>query len=110
MSTSSTTPKVPVNPAKGNQQGQTTFAAKIDRWRGLGNNLAPQMDKMPQFKDQIARFQSVLSRVETLRDRMKVISGDATEVIQERDALFAEGDELFTRLSHALKAVHGPLS
>src|SRR5690349_15827822 len=100
-STSSTDPKVPVNPAKGNKQGQTTFAAKIDRWTGLGNNLAPQMDQLPQFKDQFARFQSVLSQVVALRDRMKIISGDFTEVITQRDALFAEGDDLFTRLSHA---------
>jgi hypothetical protein len=109
MSTS-TVAKVPLNPAKGNQQGQTTFAAKIDRWQGLGNNLAPQIDQLPQFKEQFAQFQSVLSLVVTLRDRMKIIQGDFTEAITQRDALFAEGDELFTRLSHALKAVHGPLS
>jgi hypothetical protein len=102
--------KVPINPAKGNLQGQTTLAAKIDRWRGLNNNLAPQMDQLPQFKEAFAQFQSLLSQAQALRDRMKIIQGDANEAIQQRDAIFAAGDELFSRLSHALKAVHGPQS
>jgi len=109
MSTS-TVAKTPVHPAKGNQQGQTTFAAKIDRWRGLNNNLAPQMDQLPQFKEAFAQFQAVLTQAQALRDRMKVIQGDANEAIQQRAAVFAAGDELFSRLSHALKAVHGPQS
>jgi len=102
--------KTPVHPAKGSLQGQTTFAAKIDRWRGLNNNLAPQIDQLPQFKDAFAQFQALLSQAQTLRDRMKIIQGDANEAIQQRSAIFAAGDELFTRLSHALKAVHGPQS
>jgi|SRR4051812_265586 hypothetical protein len=106
----STTPKVPANPAKGNLQGQTTLAAKIDRWRGLNNNLEPQIDQLPQFKEQFVQFQSVLSQAQALRDHMKIIKGDGDEAVQQRNALFVQGDELFTRLSHALKAVHGPQS
>jgi hypothetical protein len=102
--------KVPVNPAKGSQQGQTTLAAKIDRWRGLNNNLAPQIDQLPLFKDAFAEFQALLSQAQALRDRMKIIQGDAAEALQQRTAIFAAGDELFSRLSHALKAVHGPQS
>jgi len=110
MSTDSTTPKVPANPARGNQRGQTTFAAKIDRWRALNNNLAPQIDLLPQFKEAFAQFQSFLSQAQALRDRLKIVQGDAAEIFQQRDVVFAAGDELFTRLSHALKAVHGPES
>ncbi len=110
MSTATTDPTVPANPAKGNLQGQTTLAAKIDRWTGLSNNLASQIDQMPQFKDQFTQFQSVLAQAQTVRDRLKVIKGDGDEAIKQRDALLAEGDDLFNRLSHALKAVHGPQS
>jgi hypothetical protein len=106
----STVGKIAVNPAKGNLQGQTTVAAKVDRWQGLNNNFAPQVDQMPQFKDQFARFQTVLARAQALRDRLKVIQGDFNLAMQERNELFGEGDELFTRLRLALKAVHGPKS
>jgi len=102
--------KVAVNPAKGNLQGQTTLAAKTDRWRGLNNNLAPQMDQLPQFKDQFAQFQDVLARAQALRDRLMVLKGEADEAVKQRDALFVEGDALFTRLGHALRAIHGPES
>jgi hypothetical protein len=105
-----TVPKIPVHPAKGNLQGQTTFAAKIDRWRGLNNNLELQIDQLPQFKEQFAQFQALLSQAQALRDRMKIIKGDSDEAIQQRDVVFAAGDDLFVRLSHALKAVHGPES
>ena len=111
MSTQANTPTpTPANPAKGNLQGQTTLAAKIDRWTGLNNNIAPLIDQMPQFKDQIAQFKSVLAQTQALRDRLKIIKGDGEDAIQQRDALFTEGDDLFTRLSHALRAVHGPES
>jgi hypothetical protein len=103
-------PNVPANPAKGNLQGQTTLAAKIDRWTGLSNNLAPQIDQMPQFKDQFTQFQGVLVQAQAVRDQLKIIKGDGDEAIKQRDALLAEGDDLFTRLSYALKAVHGPQS
>ena len=105
-----TVPNVPANPAKGNLQGQTTLAAKIDRWMALSNNLGPQIDQLPQFRDQITQFQGLLVRAQAVRDRLKVIKGDGDEAVKQRDALFAEGDELFIRLSHALKAVHGPRS
>ena len=107
---SSKTPRVAANPAKGNLQGQTTLAAKTDRWRGLNNNLAPRMDQLPQFKGQFAQFQNVLTRAQALRDRLMALKGEADEAVKERNALFVEGDELFNRLSHALKAVHGPES
>ena len=103
-------PTAPANPAKGNLQGQTTLAAKIDRWVALSNNLGQQIDQLPQFKDQFTQFQGVLVQAQAVRDRLKVIKGDGDEAIKQRDALLAEGDDLFTRLSHALKAVHGPQS
>jgi hypothetical protein len=103
-------PNVPANPAKGNLQGQTTLAAKIDRWTGLSNNLAPQIDQLPQLKDQFTQFQSVLAQAQAVRDRLKVIKGDGDEAIKQRNALLTEGDDLFIRLSHGLKAVHGPES
>jgi hypothetical protein len=108
MSTEAKSPNVPVNPAKGNLQGQTTLAAKIDRWGALNNNLATRLDLLPQFRDQITQFQGVLAQLQTLRDRLKVLKGDSDEAIRQRDVLFGEGEELFTRLSLALRAVHGP--
>jgi hypothetical protein len=70
-------------------------------WQSLG---------LRQFKDQFARFQTILARAQALRDRLKVIQGDFDLVMQERNELFGEGDELFTRLRLALKATHGPES
>ena len=102
--------KVAINPAKGNLQGQTTLAAKTDRWRSLNNNLAPHMDQLPLFKEQFAQFQDMLARAQALRDRLMVIKADADEAVKQRNALFVEGDDLFTRLGHALRAVHGPES
>ena len=52
----------------------------------------------------------MLVQAQAVRDRLKVIKGDGDEAIKQRDALLAEGDDLFIRLSHALKAVHGPQS
>jgi hypothetical protein len=104
------TPNVPANPAKGNLQGQTTLAAKIDRWTGLNNNLVPLLDQMPQFKDEITRFQSVLAQTQALRDRLNILKGQSQDAVKQRDAFFAEGDDLFTRLGLALRAVHGPQS
>jgi hypothetical protein len=108
MSTEVTVPNVPANPAKGNLQGQTTLAAKISRWTGLNNNLVPLLDQMPQFKGEITQFQSVLSETQALRDRINVLKSQGEEAFKQRDALFVEGDDLFTRLSLALRAVHGP--
>src|SRR5689334_12753793 len=101
---------MPAHPAKGNLQGQTTLAAKIDRWTGLNDNLTPLAEQMPQFRDQIFRFQSLLSQVLALRARQKILKGDYEDTFKQRDALFFEGDDLFSRLSHALRAVHGPTS
>ena len=47
----STQTKQPANPAKGNLQGQTTLAAKIDRWQKMNDNVAPQLDAFPQLKE-----------------------------------------------------------
>ncbi|HEV7514949.1 MAG TPA: hypothetical protein VGR07_01485 [Thermoanaerobaculia bacterium] len=108
MSTEATVPTVPAHPAKGNLQGQTTLAAKISRWTGLNNNLVPLLDQMPQFKDEITQFQGVLTQTQALRDRLNILKGQGEEAVKQRDALFAEGDDLFTRLGLALRAVHGP--
>jgi hypothetical protein len=110
MSTEVTIPNVPAHPAKGNLQGQTTLAAKVDRWTGLNNNLVPLIDQMPQFKDQITQFQSVLTQTQALRDQLKILKSQGENALKQRDALFAEGDNLFTRLGLALRAVHGPES
>ena len=37
----------PTNPAQGNQRGQTTLAAELDRWQTLADRLATQVDEMP---------------------------------------------------------------
>ena len=109
MNTEVTTdPKTPANPAKGNLQGQTTLAAKIDRGAGLNSNLAPLAEQMPQFKDQIQRFGTLLTELEALRAQQKILRGDYENTFKQRDELFVEGDDLFTRLSHALRAIHGP--
>jgi hypothetical protein len=110
MSTEVTIPNVPAHPAKGNLQGQTTLAAKVDRWTGLNNNLVPLIDQMPQFKDQITQFQGLLAQTQALRDQINTLKGQGEEALKQRDALFVEGDDLFTRLSLALRAVHGPES
>jgi len=110
MSTEVTVPNVPAHPAKGNLQGQTTLAAKVDRWTGLNNNLVPLIDQMPQFKDQITQFQSVLTQTQALRDQLNILKGQGEDAVKQRDALFAAGDDLFTRLGLALRAVHGPES
>jgi hypothetical protein len=110
VSTVPTVPTGPANPAKGNLQGQTTLAAKIDRWVALSNNLAPQIDQLPQLRVPFTQFQGVLAQAQAVRDRLKVIKGDGAEAIQQRDALLTEGDDLFTRLNHALKGIHGPQS
>jgi hypothetical protein len=110
MSTEVTVPNVPAHPAKGNLQGQTTLAAKISRWTGLNNNLVPLIDQMPQFKDQITQFQSVLTQTQALRDQLNILKGQGEDAVKQRDALFTAGDDLFTRLGLALRAVHGPES
>jgi hypothetical protein len=110
MNTEASTPTVPANPAKGNLQGQTTLAAKIDRWTGFSNNLAPQIDQLPQLQDQFTQFQAMLVQARAVRDRIMVIKGDAEDAVKQRDSLVAQGDDLFTRLGFALKAIHGPQS
>ncbi len=110
MSTEANIPNVPAHPAKGNLQGQTTLAAKVDRWTGLNNNLVPLIDQMPQFKDQITQFQGLLAQTQALRDQINTLKGQGEEALKQRDALFVQGDDLFTRLGLALRAVHGPES
>jgi hypothetical protein len=102
--------KIPANPAKGNLQGQTTFAAKIDRWSGLNNNLSANIDQLPQLKDQLFQLQATLTSTQALRDRLRALRGDLGDAMTQRDQLFATGDDLYTRLSLALRSIHGPQS
>ena len=45
--------------------------------------------------------------MEALRAQQKILRGTYEDTFKQRDALFAEGDVLFSRLSLALRAIHG---
>ena len=100
----------PVNPAKGNQRGQTTQAAKFVRWQSLVDNLTPHINQLPGFADSFARFQEMVTTAKTLHNRLKVLRADTGDVLTQRNQLFVDGDDLYTRLSLVLQGVHGPQS
>jgi hypothetical protein len=102
--------KIPANPAKGKLQGQTTLAAKLDRWMGLNNNLTANIDQVPQLKDQLTQFQATLASTQALRDRLRSLQGELGDAMTQRNELFATGDDLYTRLNLALRSIHGPQS
>ena len=104
----STTPPPPANPAKGNQRGQTTLAAEIDRWQALADNLAPQVAQMPGLKEPFAQFQALLAEAKTVRNQLNTLRADTATALTQRDRLLVAGGELFTRLSLGLQSVHGP--
>src|SRR5712691_9284060 len=95
---------------KGNLKGQTTLAAKVDRWQTLSNNYQPHSDALPHLKDALARFQQVLANAQALRDRLKVLKANTGDTTTQRDSLLTEGDDLFTRLTLGLQSLHGPKS
>lgn len=106
----STVQKPPANPAKGNLQGQTTLAAKIDRWQNMNNNVQAQLGNFPQLKDFQAKLQEILADANALRSEMMVIEASALNATVRRNALIQAGDDLYSRLSHGLRAAFGPKS
>jgi hypothetical protein len=113
MSTNATTPptpKTPKNPAKGSQQGQTTLAAKIDRWEGMSNNLQPFLNEVPQLKAAHAQFQQTIADAKALRDRLRAMKAEVKGSTFQRNELLATGDELFTRISLGLQSAFGTKS
>ena len=107
MSTDTT---LPAHPAKGNLRGQTTLAAKIDRWENMSDNLEAQIADFPQLKDFQVAFQQVLEEAKALRAQMKAIEAAALLATNRRNQLISAGDALFSRLSHGLRSVLGPRS
>jgi len=102
------TPSGPANPAKGNRRGQRTLAAKIGRWQRLGTNLAQHIDQMPLFKDQFTQFQAMLQEALALVSQLDAARANADDLITRRNQMLDGGEELFNRLSLALRAIHGP--
>jgi hypothetical protein len=102
------TPSGPANPAKGKDRGQKTLAAKIVRWKRLGTNLAPQIDQMPLFKDQFTQFQAMLQEAESLVSQLDAARANTDDLMARRNQMLTGGDDLFNRLSLALRAIHGP--
>ncbi|HZF13274.1 MAG TPA: hypothetical protein VFE33_31170 [Thermoanaerobaculia bacterium] len=106
----STQTNPPAQPAKGSLRGQTTLAAKIDRWENMSDNVKVELDAFPQLKDFQAQFQQVIDEAKALRTQLKNIEADGLSVTTRRDELFSTGDALFSRLSHGLKSALGPHS
>jgi hypothetical protein len=107
---STATPNRPKNPARGNQQGQTTLAAKIDRWDGMINNLLPVLGELPQLQPVHAALQRKVVDAKLLRDRLRQVKADAKEATHERKALMSSADELCSRLTLGLRSAFGPKS
>jgi hypothetical protein len=114
MSTTANTPSVPptppVNPAKGNLRGQTTLAAEIDRWQALAKNLAPQINQMPVLQQEFTQFQALLAEALAVRNQLNTLQADLAAAFVERNQTLLDGGDLFSRLSLALQAAHGPTS
>ena len=100
----------PAHPAKGNQQGQRTLAAKIDRWSSLSDNLMPYIDQLPHLKDTFTEFQVRLGAAKTLRNLLKKLRADSGDAMTQRNEMLAGGEDLYTRLNLGLQSLHGPTS
>jgi len=110
MNTDTNTPNTPKDPARGNQQGQTTFAAKIDRWEAMVNNLLPLLGNMPQLKEVHADLQEAIADAKALRDRLKSLQSEAQLSTEQRKQLVAKGESLFSLLALGLRFEFGPTS
>ncbi|HEV7518313.1 MAG TPA: hypothetical protein VGR07_18605 [Thermoanaerobaculia bacterium] len=110
MNTVETVPSVtpPVNPAKGNQRGQTTLAAEIDRWQAMVDNLAPQVDQMPGLKETFVQFQAMLATAKSLRNQLNMLRAETGTALTQRNQLLVDGGDLFSRLQLGLQSIHGP--
>jgi ABC-type transporter Mla subunit MlaD len=104
------TPSTPKDPARGNQQGQTTLAAKIDRWEGMINNLQPLLDEVPQLKPAHAQLQQTVADAKVLRDQLRSMKAVVKSGSSQRKSLMSTGEELFSRLSLGLRSAYGPKS
>jgi hypothetical protein len=100
----------PANPAKGNNRGQTTLAAKIDRWQNMNNNVQAQLAAFPQLKDFQVEFQKVINDALALRLHMKDLEAESLSATARRNELISSGDVLFSRLGHGLRSALGPKS
>jgi hypothetical protein len=101
-------PSGPANPARGSNQGQKTLAAKIGRWKRLGTNLALHIDQLPLFKDQFSQFQGMLAAAQSLTSQLDAARANTADLMAQRTQMVTDGDDLYNRLSLALRAVHGP--
>jgi len=111
MSTDTTlTTTPPANPARGNLRGQTTLAAKIDRWQNMSNNVQEELAAFPQLKDMLAEFQQVIDEAKALRFQMKSIEAEALSATSRRNDLIVTGDDFYSRMSHGLRSALGPKS
>jgi hypothetical protein len=108
--TATPAPQTPANPAKGKNQGQTTLAAKMGRWKRLGTNLALHIDQLPLFKDQFTQFQTMLAEAQAISSQLDAARADNADLMARRNEMLSGGEDLFARLSLALRAVHGPQS
>ncbi|HZF07783.1 MAG TPA: hypothetical protein VFE33_03245 [Thermoanaerobaculia bacterium] len=104
----STETNPPAHPTKGNLRGQTTLAAKIDRWETMSNNVQAELAALPQLKDFQVEFQQIIDEAKALRTQMKNIEADALLATARRNELISAGDALFSRLNHGLRSVLGP--
>src|SRR5437016_13668001 len=95
---------------QGKNSGQTTLAAKIDRWQGMSSNLTPHLDTLPHLKEPLAQLQKVLADAQVLRERQMGLQADANDATQQRDQLLSTGDELYARLKRGLQSAHGAKS
>lgn len=100
----------PTHPAKGSKRGQTTLAAKIDRWASLVDNLMPHIDQFPGLMESFTHFQAMVQTAKTLRNRLKVLRADTGDALTQRNQMVVDGEDLYTRLSLVLQGVHGPQS
>ncbi|HZF12456.1 MAG TPA: hypothetical protein VFE33_27010 [Thermoanaerobaculia bacterium] len=106
----STQTNPPANPAKGNLQGQTTLAAKIDRWQNMNDHVQAQLAAFPQLKDFQVEFQQIIDEAKALRLQMKDIEAESLSATSRRNDLIVTGDDLFSRLNHGLRSALGPKS
>jgi len=87
------------------------LTAKIVRWLALSNSLALQLDQLPpQFQELFTHFQSLLGDAQVLSERLTVLQAETDTSLCQGDTMISAGDDIFNRLSLALRAVHGPES